>query len=257
MSTNRGRRNGKWHKEKANRRLQEKRDDLGQQSHEVEYIPLEKPIFAGWDIRIGLTESGMRRKDFLEVQKILNILNLSRDMFTREIKFIKHIRNNNHSIDSIKSFYQHRGYNIDHFSNRHLTYHEFHNLPEDLKKWFYEDRYYKYSSWWSNGKSYYGVTSGFPWYECRISITKSFYNYKKVYNTVAQSEWTKLDGDLYIVDKKTWGSRWRDEFRKSNRASFKKSLRKIIINQYTPDEIIDEYSNIFKGTNKQRDYGWS
>lgn len=256
MSTKRGRRNGKWHKEKANRRLQQKRDDLRKQSRKVEYIPLEKPIFAGWDLKITLTESGMRRKDSQEVQRVLNILNLSREMFTREVKFIRHIRNNNYSLDSIKSFSLYRGYYIDYFSNRHITYNEYYNLPDDLKKWFYEDRYYKYSSWARLGRGYYGVNNSFPWYECRISITKSFYNYKRVYDSVAQSEYHKLDGNLYVIDRKTWGKRWRDDFKKSNKAAWKRVTKKIVQNQYNPEEIIDKYGEIFRDTNKQRDYGW-
>lgn len=257
MSTERGRRNGKWHKEKSNRRLQQKRDDLHTQSRKAEYIPLEKPIFAGWDIKIGLTESGLRRRDSEDIQKVLNILNLSREMFTKEVKFIKHIRSKNYFVDSIKSYSIYRGYYVDSFYNRHITYNEYYNLPAYLKKWFFEDRYYKYSNWRGNGKSYYGVSDGFPWYECRIVITKSFYNYKKVYDTIAQSEYDKLDGDLYLVDRKMWGGRWRDDFKKSNKAAWRNSLLRVVKNQLTPDEVIDEYSNIFKKTNNTRDYGWT
>lgn len=256
MSTKRGRRNGKWHKEKSNRRLQQKRDDLRDKSNEVEYVPLEKPIFAGWDLKICLTESGMRRKDSQEIQRVLNVLNLSGDMFTREVKLVRHIRVNNYSLDSIKSFSSYRGFYVDHFLNRHITFTKYHNLPGDLKKWFYEDRYYKYSNWRGNGKSYYGVINGFPWYECRVSITKSFYNYKKVYNSVAKSEWAKLDGNLYVVDRKTWGNSCRDKFVRANRFAWKRATNKIVHNQYTPDEIIDKYLEIFKGTNNKRDYGW-
>ncbi len=257
MSNKRGRRNGRWHKEKANRRLQEKRDDLRKQSREVEYVPLEKPIFAGWDLSIGLTESGMRRKDSQEIQEVINILNESRQIFTRDIKYIRHIRNNDHSLDSIKSYYQNRGYFIDYFSNRHITWREYHNLPQHLKEWFYEDRYYKYSSW-MHRNYYYGTVSNFPWYEVRVVITRSYYHYKKVYNTVAQSEYDKLDGDLYLVNRKTWGrDKYRDSFVDSNKAAWKNSLRRIISSQYTPDEIIDNCSKIFKGTNDKKDYGWS
>ena len=259
MSTKRGRRNGKWHKEKANRRLQEKRDDLKKQSREVEYVPLEKPIFAGWDINIGLTESGRLRKDSQEVQKILNILNLSRGIFTIEVKYIRHIRNNNYALESRKTYYRDilgLCY-LDFSSDRHISWREYDKLPENLKKWFYEDRYHKYSTW-SNNKNYYGVVSNFPWYECRLVITRSYYHYKKVYNSVAQSEHAKLDGNLYLVDRKTWGRySWRDCFADSNKAAWKNSLRRIVGNQYTPDEIVDNCAKIFKGTNNNRNYGWS
>lgn len=255
MSNKRGRRNGKWHKEKSNRRLQTKRDELGSQSNKVEYVPLEKPVFAGWDIKIGLTESGTRRKDSESIQKVLHILNLSREMFTRDIKFVKHIRVKDHHIDSIKSFYQYRGYYIDNFSIRHITYNEYHNLSEDLKKYFYPDKHYKYSRY---DKPYYEVDSPFPWYECKVVITKSYYNYRRVYDTVAQSEYYKLDGDLYIVDRKSWGRGYhRDDFNKPNKASYNKSLRRIITNQYSSEEIDDNYSEIFRGTNNKRNYGWS
>ena len=257
MSTKRGRRNGKWHKEKANRRLQEKRDELWQQSCEVEYAPLEKPVFAGWDINIKLTESGMRRKDSQEVQQILNILNLSRGVFTREIKYVIHIRNNNYSLESRKTYYKHTLYSLDFSSDRHISWREYNRLPDDLKRWFYEDRYHKYSTWARN-KNYYGLVSIFPWYECRLVITKSYYHYKKVYDTVAKSEHDKLDRNLYLVDRKAWGRySWRDSYVKSNKAAWTNSLRNIVCNQYTPDEVIDNYSKIFRHTNKQRDYGWS
>lgn len=253
MSTKRGRRNGKWHKEKSNRRLQAKRDDLYKQSCVAEYIPLEKPVFAGWDLSIGLTESGSRRRDSEEIQRILNILNLSREMFTRSEKYVRHIRNNNHSIESIRNYYQHRGYYIDHFSNRHITYHEYNNLPIDLKKYFFADRYYKYSF---HGQTYYAVNQSFPWYECKVVITKSYHSFRRVYDNIAQSEHTKLDGDLYIIDRKTYGNRWRDDFTKSNKNALKASLKKIVSNQYTPEEIDINYSEIFRGVDKRKDYGW-
>lgn len=257
MSTKRGRRNGIWHKDKANRRLQKKRDELKKQSREVEYVALEKPIFAGWDITIGLTESGARRKDSQEIQAILNIINDERGIFTREIKYIRHIRHNNHALDSIKTYYQNIGYFYDFGSDRHISWRVYNRLPNNLKKWFYEDKYYKYSTW-SNRNFYYGTVSNFPWYECRLVITRSYYHYKKVYNSVAQSEHAKLDGNLYSVDRKTWGRySWRDCFADSNKAAWKNSLRRIVGSQYTPDEIIDNCAKIFKGTNNNRNYGWS
>lgn len=245
MSTKRGRRNGKWHKEKQIRRLQSLRDDLWQKSIEREYIPLEKPVFAGWDISIGVTESGARRRDSEDIQKILNILNLSRELFTKDVKFIRHIRNNGHFLDSVKSFYQYRGYTIDHFSNRHITYHEYHNLPEDLKKWFYADRYYKYSSW-MNDKCYYGVKSEFPWYECKIVIERSFYNYKIVYDTQAQSEHDKLDADLWLWDRKSSGHGYHYDGWKKSEQKFKNGLKIITNKNYSPEEIDENYSIIFK-----------
>lgn len=230
---------------------------MREKSREKTYIELPKPIFAGWDISIVLTESGMRRRDAPELQEVMNVLNVSREMFTKDVNFVKHIRNNKHFIDSIKSYYQHRGYHIDNFSNRHITYHEFHNLPEHLKKYFYEDKWYKYSSWQGRfNKPHYGVRETFPWYECVVKITRSFYNYRVVYDTIAKSEYDKLDGYLYVWDMKTW-SRYRDSFVKANKAAYRKSLNKIVSFQYTPEQIIDEYSNIFKGANNNRNYGWS
>lgn len=250
MSTKRGRRNGKWHKEKQVRRLQSLRDDLYQKSREKEYIPLEKPVFAGWDISIGLSHEAKFRKDSEDLQRVANIFG-DRGIFTKDVKLVRFIRTNRFTLDSYRNFYKFRVYHD--IGNRYIKFHEFNNLPENLKNWFVADKLYKYST---DERPYYTTRYSFPWYAFRLYITKSYNTHKVVYDTVTQSEHDKLDADLWLWDRKSWRRSWRDDFKKSNKAAYKKSLRKIITNQYTSDEIDINYSDIFKGTNKQRDYGW-
>ena len=38
----------------------------------VLWEPLEKPVFAGWDVSVTLSESGLRRRDAVQLLSILN-----------------------------------------------------------------------------------------------------------------------------------------------------------------------------------------
>lgn len=250
------RRNGRWHKEKQIRRLQEKRDELRIQSRTIEYIPLEKPVFAGWDVSIGLTESGLHRQDALEIQRILNVLNVDKGIFSRNVKFIKSIRNSGHTIQGLRvtlgtyGHYPHYG-----LASNHISFHIFHNLPEDLKRYFSKDKYYKYSLY---GREYYALNYSFPWYACKVLINKSYYNYRGIPNSEAEREYDKLSAWLNKYDLKTWGrNSYRDDFRKSNKVAMQNALKKIIKKQYSPDEIIDYHDEIFRNTCQRKDFGWS
>lgn len=248
------RRNGLWHKKKQIRRLQTLRDNLRDKSHEKEYIPLEKPIWSGWDISIGLSHEAKFRKDADDLQKIADVLG-NRSVFTKNVKLVRFIRRNGFTLDSYRHFYKEYWFSYYDLGNRHIKFHEYNNLPENLKHWFSPDKMYKYST---DERPYYTTRWSFPWYAFRLYISKSFNTHKVVYDTVAQSEYEKLDGDLYVWDSKTWGRySYRDSFVKRNKTAYKTSLRKIVTYQYSPEEIIDEYSQIFRGTNNQRDYGWS
>jgi len=189
MSTKRGRRNGKWHKEKANRRLQQKRDELWQQSCKAEYIPLEKPIFAGWDITMEVTSG---RRDAEELEAIAKIMEWSKDFYVKDVKRIKSIRRYGRTYESyIKLRGEYYGY------YNFIREDVYSKLPYKLLKYFNTS---SHDRW---GKVY-TLNWNFPFYALSLKIKKSYYYYKKVYDTVAQSEWAKLDGDLYVIDRKMW-----------------------------------------------------
>lgn len=246
MSTKRGRRNGKWHKEKANRRLQELRDELWSKSEEKEYIPLEKPIFAGWDVSISV--EGFRR-DRHEIEAVIKAVGWAFPFFIRNISNIRELRKDNYSFYTFlkirKSYY---GYNST------INLDTYQKLPESIKKYFHK-------TYITNLRSIlverYELNWNFPFYALKVNVKKSYYKYKIIYNTVAQSESDKLDNRLYLVDCKKWGSRYRDSFVRTNKTHWKNAMRTIVTNQYTPDEVIDNYCDIFKNVNNKRDYGWS
>lgn len=239
------RRNGRWHKEKANRRLQELRDELRVQSRKREYIPLEKPIFAGWDIVISV--EGFRR-DRPELEAAIAAIGWSSAFFVRNVAHVKDLRKNNHSFYTYlkirNSFY---GYNS---SINLATYNK---LPDNTKKYFN----YRLSEFLGLKRERYELAWNFPFYALKVSVKKSYYHYKIVYDTVAESEHKKLNDRLYEVDHKTWRSYHRDSFIASNRAAWKKSLKIIVALQLSPEEVIDECSTVFKGTDNNKNYGWS
>lgn len=245
MSTKRGRRNGKWHKEKSNRRLQELRDELHDKSIKREYIPLEKPIFAGWDVSISV--EGFRR-DRHEIEAVIAAIGWNSQFFIRNVSRVRELRRDNHSFYTyLKIRNSYYGYCNTINSN---TYQK---LPESIQKYFYRS-YYDYLG---ISRERYELKWSFPFYALKVNVKKSYYKYKVVYDTVAQSEYDKLDNRLYIVDCKTWGSRYRDSYVKTNKAAWKNAMRYIVTKQYTPEEVIDEHSKIFKNVNNKKDYGWS
>lgn len=247
------RRNGLWHKEKQIRRLQEKRDALRVEARKVEYVALEKPVFAGWDIHVGLTKEGINRRDAEELQEVVNYLNLNEYRFTKDVKLVRHIRHHNFSVDSYRSYYKYYSW-FYLGQNRHISFHRYHNLEEHLKLYFYADYKYKHST---EDRPYYNLKAYFPWYAFRLYITKSYHAYRGIPNSQAESDYDKLNADLYVWDRKTYRDRWKDNFVRTNKFSFKMALKTIVNMQYTPEEIIDDYPKIFRKTNNQRDYGWS
>lgn len=239
------RRNGRWHKEKANRRLQELRDELRVQSRKREYIPLEKPIFAGWDIVISV--EGFRR-DRPELEAVIAAIGWSSAFFVRNVAHVRTLRRENHSFYTyLKIRNSYYGY------NSYISVKTYEALSEDTKKYFH------YVSYNYSGviRERYELSWNFPFYALKVGVKKSYYHYKIVYDTVAESEYEKLDSKLYEVDCKKWGNRYRDCFITTNRAAWKKSLDLIVCLQLSPEEIIDEYTTVFKGTNNKKNYGWS
>jgi hypothetical protein len=246
MSTKRGRRNGKWHKEKSNRRLQELRDILRYESRQKEYIPLEKPIFAGWDMSVVV--DGFR-KDRQDLEAVIAAIGWSSCIFIRNVSHIRSLRRSNHS------FFEYLTIRSAHYNggNSRISTNTYEGLTEEVKKYFGRVCY----DYLGIAREAYELKWNFPFYALKVSVKKSYYKYKVVYDTVAQSEYEKLDNRLYLVDCKAWRSRYRDSFVKANKAAWKDTLKSIVGNQYSPDEVIDNYSEIFKNTNNKRDYGWS
>lgn len=186
-------RNNYWREHKGMLHMKRRSEELWKLSRQVEKVPLEKPQFAGWEISITLTESGKRRKDAHILEKIMEILGLTKPRFTKNVKFIKDIRNNKYSVSSLYNTKMSYSHNVGSLNNRHIRYNEYHNLPENLRSYFYPNPYYKYSNY---DKPYYRVEQNFPFYECRLKVTKSYYNFRGIPNSEAISEEQKLDNKM-------------------------------------------------------------
>jgi hypothetical protein len=185
------------------------------------------------------------RRDADELQAVADVMKWSEDFYVRDVKKIKLIRRYGKTYQAyikLKSEY----YRFSNFI-REGTYLK---LPERIQKYFEKHTHHR-------ADTIYTVIWNFPFYAFSLRIKKSFYYYKKVYDSVAKSEHDKLDAALYIEDRKMWGKRWRDDYVKSNKAAWKGTLRNIVKDKLTPDEVIDNYSKIFRNVDNKRDYGWT
>lgn len=232
----------KWLREKELRRLANKRDELWRQSRKAEYIPLEKPIFAGWDTVLYVNSE---RRDKKDLEEVISIMGWSTDFYVRDVKKIRELRRYGHTFMSyIKLRKSYHGY------HNYISVRDYERkVPAHLNKYFEIRK--------SIHGDVYSLTWNFPFYAISVKIKKSYYYFRRVYDTVAQSEYTKLDDYLYYRhDLKTWGNSYRDKFLKSIRHNMNSSLKRIVKKQYTPDDILDDV-NLFKGCFDKRDYGWN
>lgn len=241
------RRNGRWHKEKQIRRLQEKRDDLSSSRLEVEYVPLENPVFAGWEVNLYVEG---QRKDKPELEEILEQFNWNNSIFIKNKNYIRMIRVFKHSYNVYASLMHHYG-GIKQF----LYQKQYDELSIRAKEYFFEVTKLGYGN--SEYKLFY-LKWGFPNYAIKVKINKSYHYFRAIPNSQDESDYKKLDNWLYMYDIKTWGRyRYRYDFRKANKVAMQNALKKIVKKQYSPDEIIDYHDEIFRDTCQRRDFGWS
>lgn len=236
MSTKRGRRNGRWLKEKSNRSLQERRDRLRKESLVVEYVPLDKPVFCGWDITLeALTEN----KD---LQKVVKVMGWSDAFYIRDVNRLKSIRKYGRTYQSYLKL-RNEYYGFRNF----IMPKDYFQLPYSVKSYF-RPTDHKYGI-------VYILIWNFPFYLLSLKINKTYYYYKKIYNTEAQSEYYKLDGDLYLVDRKSWGRGYqRDDFRGSLKSAWKSAMREISSKQFDEEDLLDyKYPKCWD----KKSFGWS
>jgi hypothetical protein len=181
-------RNKQEQKLKYLRRLDERMGELGYR--EVEYVPVEKPYQIGWTIHIALSESGKRRRDAPDLQKVLDICGASKKEYTRSLKFLRYIRmcrrvgvaheiTNNTPYKTRAAWpYWFRG-----IGDYHIDRHQYLNLPYAIRKYFTPDIYYKYSYWTGkeNHQTKYHIRLWqFPLYELVYKVEKCFASHQGV-----------------------------------------------------------------------------
>lgn len=248
-----------FEKEKFYNYLRREHARLFEETRKKINIPLEKPQFAGWDISIEFTESGKRRKDYPELKEILDLI--SRSNFTKNVSFIKHIRRNNYSVESIYSYYKSGKFYNSYFSWNILTksilkkYYDV--LKPELLKYFSKEPYKdKYSN------TRYSLNN-FPLYELKVKITKSYYYSQDIPNSEAESEDAKLHNIIYGrgIENKVWNL--SNNYRDSNKISLKRSRKKLcdLYKKYYNEGILNDDTEVeidtISGSYDKKDYGWS
>jgi hypothetical protein len=251
MSKSLGRRDGKWHKEKKIRRLFERRNELLELSMKREYVELEKPQFAGWDVSLTLRSSGKHRSDSPQLQKVVDVLNSRKSFFTKDVKKIQFIRRSGFTLGSLNTYYSFSTFSYNGLNTKFLSSRDYHLIPDEIKKYFSISLRYKF---FKEEQYKYQISDSFPWYELRLMIKKSYYAYRVFYDTAAQSEADKIYNLNYVEFSKLWGKRRRDSYLKSIKSAWRSSTKEIVSKQMTEDEILDyKYPKCWD----KKLFGWS
>src|SRR5690606_10324383 len=127
-----------------------------------------------------------------------------------------------------------------------------------LKKYFFPNKYYKYSSY---DKPYYRIKDDyFPWYEVRIKIKKVYWSCLNHPNTAAKSEFDKLRNNLFGNNlwNEFYGRRYRDDNSKSLKTSSRVlcQLFKIAANNNLLDDDIEPILTKQSKLYDKKQFGW-
>lgn len=98
--------------------------------------PLEKPVFAGWDISVGLSDERMRFIDAPDILAILDILGISKPCFYKEKWYIQDLRKNNYDyirVSRRKYHWSSWGGKAEKIFNRTISEKQFNSLNPHLK----------------------------------------------------------------------------------------------------------------------------
>lgn len=136
------------------------------------WVPLEKPVFAGWDIHVTLSESGKRRKDAQKLIDVLNVLGVGpeKPRFIRQMRYIRIIRRFQHKYNQIETQWTDVLWHpLKSLFNRQISKQEYHNLKDDLKPYFRSAR----TRLWNEEVTHYYLEN-FPVYELQIKAVKAY-----------------------------------------------------------------------------------
>lgn len=180
-------RNKQEEKLKYLRRLSAYRDTL--EPNKIDYIPVEKPFFVGWDVSITLSESGMRRRDASDLLMVLNILGASKKQFTKSVKFIRYLRHHRYSVELTSGTYSYKDHRWRHPNSYYFPYwyqtgvnayyideRKFEQVPLHLRHYFYEDKDSYYRKYVRHKVYRLSFMNSFPFYELVYKVEKSYAN---------------------------------------------------------------------------------
>lgn len=180
-------RNKQEEKLKYLRRLSAYRDTL--EPNKIDYVPVEKPFFVGWDVSITLSESGMRRRDAPDLLLVLDILGASKKQFTKSVKFIRYLRHYRYSVELTAGSYSYKDYRWRHPNSYYFPYwyqtglnayyideRKFEQVPLHLRHYFYEDKDNYYGKYVKHKVYRLSFMNSFPFYELIYKVEKSYAN---------------------------------------------------------------------------------
>lgn len=195
---------------------------------------LEKPVFAGWEVWVTLSESRMRSKDAEDLLKVIDIIGLSKPQFWRHQLDIKTIRRYNHRyIQCINALYKRHHYPISQpFSIHSITESQYKSLGH-LQKYF--DRYDYPGDNWKPAYKEYRLNWSFPRYELIFKIKKSYNTYIAHLYGDKIGEYEKLHRWLYHNNQihayaNIYGEvgRYRDDRRRSIKCNWRNATKKLL-----------------------------
>lgn len=256
-------RNTREERLKEIRRFVGERDYWHEQTKIVEKIPFEKPQFAGWDISVTLSESGMRRSDALDLLRILSVTNVGTNGFTKRVNYIKELRRHSYTFQKV-SYLAKNGvicwwYGIRNWRGRLSRFETsekgFNSLPVELRKYFTFDSWNNRRYPWSE-KKWYLNRHEFPMYELVFKVTKAYYNFQEIPNGEAESNYRKIKNKVKTLYGRGWEKampgRW-STYNKFSRQWYNRKLRNklhtfcniLVTHQDFSDEFIEDKSLIY------------
>lgn len=141
--------------------------------------PLEKPVFAGWEVSVGLCESGARRRDAADIIAVLDALGATKPLFWRKSRYLSILRRHKYVYKSIDREFLGKWYNQYHITgqlfNRKLDEKHYNGLNAHLKSYF--DYYIEPATKWRPEYKVYYLDSKFPTYELVLKVKKSYNTY--------------------------------------------------------------------------------
>jgi len=198
-------RNKQEEKQKALRRLRIRQDELDWKG--VEYVPVEKPFFMGWDVYVDLSESGKRRRDAPDLMQVLHLIEATKKRFTKCVKYIRYLRKNGYSYEVTEnSVFDYRTWTA-HKQHEYLPYYhqtlrtlyitesEFEHVKGPIRKYFYRTNRY----WWRtyDDKVYKVDESVFPTYELVYKVEKAYANARGIPKGEEWGEYERIRDILY------------------------------------------------------------
>ena len=241
----------------------------------TEYIlwePLEKPVFAGWDMWVTLGEPGLRRRDAARMLDVLRYLGADKPAFIREVKYLRLARRAGYRYPAVEIAWTPPGgkpyiyYPLGHLFNRKVDEKTYMSMPVDIKCYF--ERSARYNRWSGKDDIEYHLGWRFPTYELVVKTRKAYNTHIGHLYGDQIGEYEKLNAWLYHESQMSayasiYGKigRYRDCFHrgiKTRWASACKELRGIVhsLSEECADEFEMHVERKYHLHNKKK-YGYS